>query len=177
MFARALAITTLSLVTIGVGVRVAQPAAVAESPPAVSPSAAAPVARWPTVMSTGMRSSDLDQSIRFYTQGLGMTLLTKRVSGPVTEVIFGFGTGGDGAGLMVFQKKGDGQSTPVDHGNSDTKVVLGVSDIAVTAARLKTAGYPVGEIAEHGPYKVLWAKDPDGYQYEIVETPQSREAH
>jgi lactoylglutathione lyase len=177
MFARALAMATLSIVTMGEGARAAQPATATGSPPAVSPSAAATVARWPTVMSTGMRSSDLDQSIRFYTQGLGMTLLTKRVSGDVTEVIFGFGTGSDRAGLMVFQKKGDGQSTPVDHGNSDTKVVLGVPDIAATAARLTAAGYPVGEVAEHGPYKVLWVKDPDGYKFEVVETPESRQAH
>ena len=63
-------------------------------------------------------------------------------------------------------EQGDGQSAPVDHGNSATKVVLGVSDIATVAARLKAAGYPVGEVAEHGPYKVLWVKDPDGYPYD-----------
>jgi lactoylglutathione lyase len=123
-----------------------------------------------------MRSSNLDQSIRFYTQGLGMTLLTRRVAGPTTEVIFGFGNRIDRAGLMVFQTQGEGQSAPVDHGNSETKIVLGVSDIAATAARLKAAGYPVGEVSEHGPYKILWVQDPDGYKLEIVETPEARQA-
>ena len=177
MFAKTLVMVTLASVAMGESVCAAQPATATGSPGVVSPSTATPASRWPAVMSTGMRSSDLDRSIRFYTQGLGMTLLTRRVSGPVTEVIFGFGAGSDRAGLMVFQKKGDGQSAPVDHGDSDTKVVLGVSDVAATAARLKAAGYPVGEIAEHGPYKVLWVKDPDGYPYEIVETPASHRPH
>jgi catechol 2,3-dioxygenase-like lactoylglutathione lyase family enzyme len=45
--------------------------------------APAPAGVSPTlsVLSTGMRSSNLDRSIRFYTQGLGMTVLTTRDAG------------------------------------------------------------------------------------------------
>jgi catechol 2,3-dioxygenase-like lactoylglutathione lyase family enzyme len=133
--------------------------------------------RWPSVMSTGMRSSNLERSIRFYTQGLGMMVLTKVASGPVTEVILGFQGKSDQPGLIVFQKKGPGESLPVEHGNADTKVVLGVTDIAAVAARLSSAGYPAGDIQQNGPYKVLIAHDPDGYKYEIVEMPAATPGH
>jgi lactoylglutathione lyase len=136
--------------------------------------APAPAGVSPTlsVLSTGMRSSNLDRSIRFYTQGLSMTVLTTRDAGPVTEVIFGFQDSHERPGLMVFQKKGaTDSSASVDHGNSEMKVVLAVSDVAALAARLRAAGYAVGEIKESGPYKILWVEDPDGYKYEIVQRP------
>ena len=104
-----------------------------------------------------------------------MTVLTTRVSGPVTEVIFGFPNSRDRPELMVFQKEGAGQSLPIDHGNAELKVVLGVADVAAVAKRLGTAGYAVSGLQAHGPYKVLWTQDPDGYRFEIVETPESRQ--
>ena len=165
----------LVLITMATGMLTALPAIAADAASPAAPSATA--GHWPSVMSTGMRSSNLDRSIRFYTEGLGMTVLTTRVSGPVTEVIFGFPNSPDHPGLMVFQKKGHGESLPVDHGNSETKVVLGVADIAAIAKQLAAAGYPVGEVQAHGPYKVLWIQDPDGYQFEVVETPESRQRH
>jgi catechol 2,3-dioxygenase-like lactoylglutathione lyase family enzyme len=134
---------------------------------------AAPAGPWPSVMSTGMRSSNLEGSIRFYTEGLGMIVVTKLVSGSVTEVILGFQGKSDQPGLIVFQTKGADESLPVEHGNADTKVVLGVADIAAVAARLTSAGYPVGDIHQNGLYKTLIAHDPDGYKYEIVEMPAS----
>lgn len=133
--------------------------------------------RWPGVMSTGMRSSNLERSIRFYTQGLGMIVLTKVASGPVTEVILGFQGKSDQSGLIIFQKKGADESLPVEHGNAATKVVLGVTDIAAVAAKLSSAGYPAGTIQQHGSYKVLIAHDPDGYKYEIVEMPATTQRH
>ena len=98
-----------------------------------------------------------------------MVVLTKLVSGPVTEVILGFQGKNDQPGLILFQTKGAGESLPVEHGNGDTKVVVGVADIAAVAAKLSSAGYPAGDIHQNGPYKVLIAHDPDGYKYEIVE--------
>ena len=138
---------------------------------------AAVAGRWPSVMSTGMRSSNLERSIRFYTEGLGMIVLTKLVSGPVTEVILGFQGKSDQPGLIVFQTKGADESLPVDHGNADTKVVLGVADIVAVAAKLSSAGFPAGDIRQNGQYKSLIAHDPDGYKYEIVEMPAARNGH
>jgi catechol 2,3-dioxygenase-like lactoylglutathione lyase family enzyme len=128
-------------------------------------------------MSTGMRSSNLERSIRFYTEGLGMIVLTKLVSGPVTEVILGFQGKSGQPGLIVFQTRGGGESLPVEHGNADTKVVLGVADIVAVAAKLNSAGYPAGDIRQNGPYESLIAHDPDGYKYEIVEMPAAGDGH
>jgi catechol 2,3-dioxygenase-like lactoylglutathione lyase family enzyme len=144
------------------------------------PTAGTPVpvsGRCPCVMSTGMRSSNLERSIRFYTQGLGMVVLTKVASGPVTELILGFQGKNDQPGLIVFQTKGAEESLPVEHGNADIKVVLGVADIAAVAAKLSSAGYPAGDIHQNSPYKTLITHDPDGYKYEIVEMPASGNGH
>src|ERR1700761_7913182 len=110
------------MIALGALTVAARPTMSAEAP------SSSPVGQWPSVLSTGMRSSNLERSIRFYTEGLGMTVLTTRVSGPVTEVIFGFPNNRDRPGLIVFQKKGDGESLAVDHGNAEFKVVLGVPD-------------------------------------------------
>src|SRR5256885_716467 len=86
---------------------------VVAGPTADGPVAAAratPNGRWPGVISTGMRSSNLDRSIRFYTEGLGMVVLGKIVSGPVKEVIFGFQGKPDQPGVMVFQAQGADES-------------------------------------------------------------------
>jgi lactoylglutathione lyase len=176
MFAKACAVVVVSILMPCAGALAAQPATSNETSSPAAQNLTAAVGRWPSVMSTGMRSSNLDRSIRFYTQGLGMKVLTTRVSGPITEVIFGFQGSLDRPGLMVFQKQGAEESLPIDHGNSETKVVLGVPDITAVATQLHAAGYPVGEVQEHGPYKILWVQDPDGYKYEIVETPESRQA-
>jgi catechol 2,3-dioxygenase-like lactoylglutathione lyase family enzyme len=166
----------LALVAAGALAALSAMAAEAPSPTAPSPAAQSSITgRWPSVMSTGMRSSNLERSIRFYTEGLGMTVLTTRVSGAVTEVIVGFPNSRDRPGLMVFQKKGDGESRPVDHGNADIKVVLGVPDVSAAASRLRAAGYPTEDTQQQGPYKIFWAQDPDGYRFEIVETPETRQ--
>jgi catechol 2,3-dioxygenase-like lactoylglutathione lyase family enzyme len=128
-------------------------------------------------MSTGMRSSNLERSIRFYTAGLGMVVLQKLVSGPVTEVILGFQGRKDQPALIVFQTQGPGGSLPVEHGNSDTKVVLGVPDVHAVAARMASLGYAASDIHQNGVYKILIAHDPDGYKYEIVEMPASAQEH
>jgi lactoylglutathione lyase len=128
-------------------------------------------------MSAGMRSSNLDRSIRFYTEGLGMKVLMKLDPGPVKEIILGFGDKLDQPTVVLSQKKGADASAPVEHGNADTKVVIVVPDIKAAAAKLTGAGYPAGDIQQNGPYKVLLAHDPDGYTYEIVELPAPKKAH
>src|ERR1700730_6128190 len=122
----------------------AAPAADSKTSPQVAGTPTPVSGLWPSVMSTGMRSSNLERSIRFYTEGLGMVVLTKLVSGPVTEVILGFQGKNDQPGLILFQTQGAGESLPVEHGNADTKVVLGVADIAAVAAKLSSVGYPSG---------------------------------
>jgi catechol 2,3-dioxygenase-like lactoylglutathione lyase family enzyme len=127
--------------------------------------------RWPSVMSTGLRTADLQRATRFYTEGLGMVVLGKVESAASTEVVFGFAGRKDEPGIIVFQDKGANRTTPVEHGNADTKIVIGVRDAIAIARRLTAAGYSAGDIHEHGPYKILIAHDPDGYKFEIVEMP------
>jgi catechol 2,3-dioxygenase-like lactoylglutathione lyase family enzyme len=105
-----------------------------------------------------------------------MAVATKLVHGSVTEVMLSFGSRQPPV-IMLFKDDAPGKSPPIELGNGFGRVMLRVSDATALAARLAAAGYSVGEIhanaANH--MKVFWAKDPDGYPYEITErtAPQS----
>ena len=132
---------------------------------------AASASRWPALRSISMRSTDLGRSTRFYVDGLGMIQRGKVERGSLTEVMFAFAGKEEDTGLMLQQVKGDGAATPVQHGNGASTVILGVPDAVALAARLKAAGYSPGELRSMGPYRIFDVLDPDGYRYEIVQSP------
>jgi catechol 2,3-dioxygenase-like lactoylglutathione lyase family enzyme len=145
---------------------------------------AEPVADAPTpasigvnLIGTGLRSTDLDRSIKFYTDGLGMAVATKLVHGSVTEVMLSFTSSRQPPVILLFKDEAPGKSPSIEAGNGFGRLMLRTSDAAALAARLAAAGYPVGDMhadaANH--MKVFWVQDPDGYRYEITErtAPQS----
>jgi lactoylglutathione lyase len=127
--------------------------------------------RWPAVMAPAMRSSDMARSIRFYTESLGMRVVAERDMGDSTEVIFAFAGKEKAAGLILFHAKGADGLKSVEHGNTEARVVIGVTDVVAIADKLKEGGYRSEDIQHHDPYKILIAYDPDGYKLEIVEHP------
>jgi len=76
-----------------------------------------------------------------------------------------------GTELILFQTQGPDAGLAVDHGNSESKIVIGVPSVAVVAEKMSRAGYSANAITSHGPYKILIAYDPDGYKLELVEHP------
>src|SRR3546814_11674105 len=56
-----------------------------------------------SMIGPALRSSDLDRSIKFYEQGLGMRVLRTIKMGSTTEVILGFG-GGIGQPVILLYK-------------------------------------------------------------------------
>lgn len=120
-----------------------------------------------------LRSSDLERSTRFYEQGLGMHVLRTIRMGSATEVILGFG--GDIGQPVILLDKDDapGKSPAIEHGNADGRIMLRVDDADALSARLTAAGY-VPDAMHADPAhqrKVFWATDPDGYRFEITQTP------
>ena len=126
----------------------------------------------PSVMAAALRSTDLERSIKYYEAGLGMVVTGKLVNGPVTEVFLAFGGREGQPGLLLFRDSTPGKSPPLDHGNAADRVLLRMPDVAATAARLKAAGYEVGEVHANGNVKVLMIKDPDGHSFELAQLPQ-----
>lgn len=137
------------------------------------PLAAEPIANFAlstSLMGPALRSSDLDRSVRYYTEGLGMVLARKLVSGTVTEAIFSFGPPQSGqAVILMFKDASPENSEPVANGFG--RIMLRTTDVKSLAARLRAAGYPVGEVREIPEHhmKVLLVRDPDGYEFEITE--------
>lgn len=140
-----------------------------ETTPANNQSAAETASsRWPGLISTGMRSSDIDRSLRFYTQGLGMVVTRTFNKGDRTEVLLGFPGKKDQPGISLIHTKG--ANAPVEHGNTTTKIVIGVTDVEAVAAKIAAAGFTGGDLRQHSTAKILIVRDPDGYKYEIIET-------
>ncbi|HKT77574.1 MAG TPA: VOC family protein [Sphingobium sp.] len=136
----------------------------ASAEPAPAP-ASAPAG---SIIGTGLRVSDLDRSIRFYTDILGMRVTTKLPHGTLTEVIMHF-AGGGGAGILLLSDSAPGKSPPIALGNGYEKMVVNMADLDGVVARMKKAGLSVGEVHQAMGIKVLLVTDPDGYRYELIQ--------
>ena len=127
--------------------------------------------RWPAVRSIALRSTDVERSTRFFTQGLGMIVRGRVERGALTEVMYAFEGKELETGVLVKQTKGKAASAPVDHGNAETTVIIGVPDASAVKMRLSDAGYSPSEMRELGPYRIFDVNDPDGHHFEIVQSP------
>ena len=120
---------------------------------------------------TMLRVGDLERSIRFYSENLGMSEL-RRADVP------------DGKYTLVFLGYGDEQSHTVleltynygvehyEQGTAFGHLALGVADIHATCEKLRAAGTKITR--EPGPVKfgttvIAFIEDPDGYKIELIE--------
>ncbi|MES2207393.1 MAG: lactoylglutathione lyase [Pseudomonadota bacterium] len=123
------------------------------------------------ILHTMLRVGDLQRSIDFYTQALGMTLLrTKdRPEQNYTLAFLGYGSNPDHAELELTYNYG------VDHyelGTAYGHIAIAVSDIYATCEHLRTQGGTITR--EPGPVKggsttIAFVSDPDGYKIELIE--------
>jgi catechol 2,3-dioxygenase-like lactoylglutathione lyase family enzyme len=119
-------------------------------------------------MASCIPSSDLERSIAFYTNGLGMTLGGRVEMGTVVEAPLMFP--GGGTYLMLQHPKAAGTALPPR--GALNRVVLAVPDVKALVARLAAAGYQIkGKVNENSQYRVTIAQleDPDGNHIELVQ--------
>jgi lactoylglutathione lyase len=120
---------------------------------------------------TMLRVGNLQRSIDFYTQAMGMTLLhtTDRPEQQYTLAFVGYGSNPEHAELELTYNYG------VDHyelGTAYGHIALGVPDIYAACTAIKAQG---GNITrEPGPVKggntvIAFVTDPDGYKVELIE--------
>ena len=122
-----------------------------------------------------LRVGDLQRSINFYTQVMGMTLLrqTDRPEQQYSLAFVGYGANPEHAEIELTYNYGVHQ---YELGTAYGHVALGVADVAATCARLRSlcAQFGGAITREAGPVKggatiIAFITDPDGYKIELIE--------
>jgi lactoylglutathione lyase len=118
-----------------------------------------------------IRVGDLDRSIAFYTEVLGMRLLRRSdyPSGRFTNVFVGY-EGESKAAVLELTHNWDTKS--YDHGNAFGHVAVEVEDAAKACDEVRKRGGKVVREAgpmKHGTTVIAFVEDPDGYKIEFVQ--------
>jgi lactoylglutathione lyase len=123
------------------------------------------------MLHTMIRVHDLEKSIKFYTELLGMQLLrrTDYPEGKFTNVFVGYG---DEATHAVLELTYNWDHAPYNLGDGYGHVALGVPDVYAACDRLAKAGAKIPRPAgpmKHGKTVIAFVEDPDGYKIELVQ--------
>jgi lactoylglutathione lyase len=123
------------------------------------------------MLHTMLRVGDLDRSVKFYTEVLGMKLLrtTDRPDQKYSLAFVGYDDEAKTAVLELTYNYGVDQ---YDLGTAYGHVALAVADAARACAEVKRRGGKVTR--EAGPVKggttvIAFVEDPDGYKIELIE--------
>jgi lactoylglutathione lyase len=120
---------------------------------------------------TMLRVRDLDASVKFYTELLGMKEL-RRNEVPAGEYTLAFIGYGDEKSHTVLELTYNWGKTDYELGTAFGHLALGVPDIHAACENIRAAG---GKVArEPGPVKfgttvIAFIEDPDGYKIELIE--------
>jgi lactoylglutathione lyase len=123
------------------------------------------------LLHTMLRVGDLDASLRFYCDVLGMRLLRRKdyPGGRFTLAFVGYGREDETAVLELTHNWDTGA---YDVGNGFGHVALGMDDIYAAVERLRAQGAKVvrepGPMA-HGDTHIAFLEDPDGYRVELIQ--------
>jgi lactoylglutathione lyase len=123
------------------------------------------------MLHTMLRVGDLDASIRFYTEQLGMKLLRRNdyPDGKFTLAFVGYGDESDHTVLELTYNWGRDAYTL---GDAFGHVALGVSDIYAACDRLRAGGVKITREPgpmKHGTTVIAFVEDPDGYKIELIQ--------
>lgn len=112
--------------------------------------------------------SDIEASIRFYTELIGLELQGRTEIDDVHEAHLAAAEGG---GRMQLAQRHRG-GRPIDHGFALWKTYMNVDDCAATHDRVVAAGFrstmPPTRL-DRWPVTVAFVEDPDGYAVELIE--------
>jgi lactoylglutathione lyase len=123
------------------------------------------------MLHTMLRVGDLERSLRFYRDVLGMRELRRKdyPDGRFTLCFVGYG---DEASHTVLELTHNWDTERYDLGNAFGHVALGVEDIYQACADLRAKGAKI--VREPGPMKhggseIAFIEDPDGYKIELIQ--------
>jgi len=127
------------------------------------------------LLHTMLRVGDLQRSIRFYTEVMGMQLLrtTQRPDQKYDLAFVGYGRNPEHAEIELTYNYGVDRYDP---GTAYGHIAIGVPDVAATCAavREKAAALGAAITREPGPVKggttvIAFITDPDGYKVELIQ--------
>lgn len=122
------------------------------------------------LLHTMLRVGNLDKSIAFYTDILGMTLLRQKdyPDGRFTLAFLGYGPEKEHTALELTH---NWDTNEYDPGNGFGHLAIEVDDVYKACEDIKSAGGIVTREAgpmKHGTTILAFVKDPDGYQIELL---------
>lgn len=125
-----------------------------------------------------LRVGDLERSLAFYTDVLGMRLLRRKdyPSGRFTLAFVGYGDERDTA---VLELTHNWETASYEIGSGYGHIALGVEDIQAFCDQIRAKGGRVTR--EPGPMKhggtvIAFLEDPDGYKVELIQTSSRHDA-
>ncbi len=123
------------------------------------------------LLHTMLRVGDLEKSIAFYTEVLGMQLLRRKEypDGRFTLAFVGYGPESEQAAIeLTF----NWDTAKYDLGTGYGHIALEVPDAHAACAEIKKRGGVVTREAgpmKHGTTVIAFVQDPDGYKIELIQ--------
>lgn len=122
------------------------------------------------ILHTMLRTGDLQRSIDFYTQVLGMRLLRQKdyPDGEFTLAFLGYGDESDNTVIELTYNWG---VDSYDMGNAYGHIAIEVDDVYQAADEIRRRGGTI--LREAGPMNagttiIAFVEDPDGYPIELI---------
>jgi len=117
-----------------------------------------------------LRVGNLEKSLAFYTEVLGMRLL-RRQDYPEGKFTLAFVGYGDEAAHTVVELTHNWGTEKYDLGNAFGHLAIGVEDVYATCEAIRSKGGKI--VREPGPMKhgstvLAFVEDPDGYRIELL---------
>ena len=123
------------------------------------------------ILHTMLRVGDLERSLKFYTEVLGMRVLRRQdyPSGRFTLAFVGYGPESETA---VLELTHNWDTASYDLGEGYGHVAIQVDDAYAACEQVKKRGGKVTREAgpmKHGTTVIAFVEDPDGYKIEFIE--------
>ncbi|MBF2050904.1 MAG: lactoylglutathione lyase [Leptolyngbya sp. IPPAS B-1204] len=123
------------------------------------------------LLHTMLRVGNLEESLKFYCDVLGMKLLRQK-DYPGGEFTLAFVGYGDEADHTVLELTHNWGTDHYDLGNAYGHIAIGVDDIYQTCDRIRALGGKVTREPgpmKHGSTVIAFVEDPDGYKVELIQ--------
>jgi lactoylglutathione lyase len=123
------------------------------------------------ILHTMLRVGDLERSLKFYTEVLGMKVLrrTDYPDGKFTLAFVGYGAESEAAVIELTHNWGVGK---YDLGNAYGHIAVEVEDAHRACEETRKRGGKVTREAgpmKHGTTVIAFVEDPDGYKIEFIQ--------
>ncbi len=123
------------------------------------------------VLHTMLRVGNLEESLKFYCEVLGMKLIRQKdyPSGEFTLAFVGYADESEQAVIELTYNWGVDR---YELGNAYGHIAIGVEDIYGTCDKIKTLGGKVTREPgpmKHGSTEIAFVEDPSGYKIELIQ--------